>query len=207
MNRRRRVAVLISGRGSNMVSLVEAADAPDYPADICLIIANRADAKGLDYAKSRGIPSFLIQHRDFSGREAFDGEIDRVLREFDIELVCLAGFMRLLTDGFVAAWAGRMINIHPSLLPSFRGLDTHKRALEQGVKLHGCTVHLVEPDVDSGPIIAQAAVEVRDDDDAESLALRVLGREHEIYPRALADLAAGRLRIDGRRVIGASSSL
>ena len=199
---RKRVAILISGRGSNMMALVEAAAAPDFPAEIALVLSNRPDAAGLDWASSRGIPVAAVDHKTFGkDREAFERAMQAVLEENDIDLVCLAGFMRVLTPWFVAQWQGRMLNIHPALLPSYRGLHTHERALEDGVKIHGCTVHFVVPEMDAGPIILQAAVPVEDSDDADALAARVLTQEHRIYPQALALVAADKLRIEGNRVL------
>lgn len=190
---RRRVGVLISGRGSNLAALIRAAATPDYPADIALVISNRADAKGLSLAAEAGVRTSVIEHRPFkSDRAAHEATIDAMLREHNIDIVCLAGYMRLLTPFLVARWAGRMLNVHPSLLPAFPGLDTHARALEAGVKLHGCTVHLVTDATDAGPILAQAAVPVLPGDDEDSLAARVLAQEHRIYPMALALLASGR---------------
>ena len=199
---RKRVAILISGRGSNMMALVEAAAAPDFPAEIALVLSNRPDAAGLDWASSRGIPVAAVDHKTFGkDREAFERAMQAMLEENDIDLVCLAGFMRVLTPWFVAQWQGRMLNIHPALLPSYRGLHTHERALEDGVKIHGCTVHFVVPEMDAGPIILQAAVPVEDSDDADALAARVLAQEHRIYPQALALVAADRVKIDGNRVL------
>lgn len=182
---RARVGVLISGRGSNMAALVEAAKAPDYPAKIALVLANVPGASGLAFAAANGIACETIDHRRFSERATFDAELDASLRRHGIEFVCLAGFMRLLTAGFVDAWRDRMVNIHPSLLPAFPGLDTHKRALAEGVKLAGCTVHYVRAKMDTGPAIAQAAVPVLPDDSEESLSARVLAAEHKLYPHAL----------------------
>ena len=200
--KKKRVAILISGRGSNMMALVEAAVAPDFPAEIALVLSNRPDAAGLDWAASRGIPVAAVDHKTFGkDREAFERAMQGVLEENDIDLVCLAGFMRVLTPWFVAQWQGRMLNIHPALLPSYRGLHTHERALEDGVKIHGCTVHFVVPEMDAGPIILQAAVPVEDSDDADALAARVLTQEHRIYPQALALVAADKLRIEGNRVL------
>ena len=188
---KQRVAILISGRGSNMASLIAAAAEPEFPAGIALVLANRPDAAGLRTAADAGIPTRAIDHRPFGAdRAAHERAIDAALREAGIDLVCLAGYMRVLTPVLVGAWAGRMLNIHPSLLPAFPGLHTHARALATGVKLHGCTVHLVTEGVDEGPILAQAAVPVLPDDDEDSLAARVLAQEHVIYPMALA-LAAG----------------
>ncbi|CAN0602430.1 unnamed protein product, partial [Ectocarpus sp. 12 AP-2014] len=175
---KRRVAILISGRGSNMQALVEAAKAPDFPVEVVLVLSNRPDAAGLVWAEGQGIATFVVDHKRFKkDRQAFEKAIQVELDKARVELVCLAGFMRLLTPWFIDQWHNRLINIHPSLLPSFKGLDTHARALEAGVKLHGCTVHFVRPDMDSGPIIAQKAVPVRDDDDPDSLAERVLAAE------------------------------
>jgi len=194
-----RTAILISGRGSNMASLLEAAQQPDFPARIALVLSNRPDAGGIETAAQAGIPTRIIDHRAFSGREAFEEAMDRTLREAGIELVCLAGFMRVLTPGFVARWHGRMLNIHPSLLPLFKGTHTHRQALEAGVRVHGCTVHFVVPELDSGPIIAQACVPVERDDTEAELAARVLVEEHRIYPQALADVASGRVALRGGR--------
>ena len=199
---KKRVAILISGRGSNMMALVEAAAAPDFPAEIALVLSNRPDAAGLDWAASRGIRTASIDHKTYGkDREAFERAMQGVLEDNSIDLVCLAGFMRVLTPWFVAQWQGRMLNIHPALLPSYRGLHTHERALEDGVKIHGCTVHFVVPEMDAGPIILQAAVPVEDSDDADALAARVLTQEHRIYPQALALVAADKLRIEGNRVL------
>lgn len=192
-------AVLISGRGSNMMSLVDAAAAPDYPARIVAVIANRGDAAGLAWARERGLETRVVDHKQFDGRAAFEGALGRTLAEVGTELICLAGFMRLLTAPFVEAWSGRMINIHPSLLPAFKGLHTQEQALAAGVRIAGCTVHFVVPEMDAGPIIAQAAVPVLTGDTPDSLAARVLVAEHKLYPHALALVASGRARlIDGR---------
>ena len=181
-----RVAILISGRGSNMTALIEAARAEDYPAEIALVVSNRPDAAGLVRARAAGIATVVIDHTRFAGnREAFEHALDEELRNYKIGLVCLAGFMRLLTPWLVARWQGRMLNIHPSLLPQFKGLDTHRRALDAGAKWHGATVHFVVPEMDSGPIIVQESVPVREGDTAEALAARVLELEHQLYPRAL----------------------
>ncbi len=201
MTVRRKVAVLISGRGSNMQSLARACAAPDYPAEIVLVLSNRADAAGLDFAREAGIATAVISHKDFPDRASFDAAMDAEIRRHGADLICLAGFMRLLDSAIIEAWRDRMINIHPSLLPSFRGLDTHERALEAGVKLAGCSVHFVRPDVDTGPIIAQAAVPVLPDDTPDSLAVRVLEQEHLIYPMALRMVAEGRVRVEGDRAI------
>ncbi|MBN8535013.1 MAG: phosphoribosylglycinamide formyltransferase [Rhizobiales bacterium] len=199
--RKKRVAILISGRGSNMAALVKAARAPDFPAEIVLVLSNRPEAAGLDFARSESIPTALVPSKAYGkDRAAFDAAMQAELERSGAEIVCLAGFMRLLTPEFCEGWAGRMINIHPALLPSFKGLDTHARALEEGVKLHGCTTHFVTPGMDEGPIILQAAVPVLDDDTEASLGARVLAEEHRIYPETLRLLASGRLAIEGRRV-------
>lgn len=197
---RKRVAILISGRGSNMAALIAAAANPAYPAEIALVLSNQPDAAGLARADAAGIATLVVDHRAYGkDRGAFERAVDDALRAHAVDLVCLAGFMRLFTPWFVLRWEGRLINIHPALLPAFKGLDTHARALDAGVKLHGATVHFVIPEMDSGPIIAQAAVPTREDDDAEALATRVLAAEHRIYPLALRWLAEGRLSIvDGR---------
>jgi phosphoribosylglycinamide formyltransferase-1 len=209
MTARKRTAVLISGRGSNMAALIEAAAQPDYPAMIALVVSNVADAAGIGRAAAAGVETVMVDHRPFGkDRAAFERALDAELVAHRIEFVCLAGFMRLLTPWFVDRWQGRMINIHPSLLPAFKGLDTHERALASGVKIHGATVHFVVPETDAGPIIVQAAVPVEDDDTADSLAARVLTAEHRIYPFALAAVAAGRVRIiDGRcRIEGTTTT-
>ena len=187
------VAVLISGRGSNLGALLAAGRAPGYPARIALVISNRADAAGLALAAAEGVAAEVIDHRPFGAdRAAHEAAIDAALRRAGIEIVCLAGYLRRLTPFLVGAWAGRMLNIHPSLLPAFPGLDTHARALAGGVTLHGCTVHLVTEALDAGPILAQAAVPVLPGDTAAALAARVLVQEHALYPMALAALACGR---------------
>ena len=193
---RKRVAVLISGRGSNMAALIEAAKDKTYPAEIAVVISNRPDAGGLMAARANGIANETVDHAAFGkDRRAFERALQAALEKHRVEIVCLAGFMRLLTAGFVGGWEGRMLNIHPALLPSFKGLETHKRALEAGVKLHGATVHFVVPEMDSGPIVAQAAVAVRDDDTEETLAARVIQVEHRIYSLALKLVAEDRVRI------------
>jgi phosphoribosylglycinamide formyltransferase-1 len=198
---RLKLAILISGRGSNMQTLIAACRTGSVPADINLILSNRPDAAGLDVAKAAGLPTQVIAHRDYPDRAGFDAALDGALRAADVNFVCLAGFMRLLTADFVEGWYNRMINIHPSLLPAFPGLDTHKRALEAGVRFAGCTVHYVRFETDTGPIIAQAAVPVLPDDNEESLAARVLAAEHRLYPLALRLIAGGRVRIDGERAL------
>ncbi|WP_114769851.1 phosphoribosylglycinamide formyltransferase [Microvirga subterranea] len=198
---RRRIAILISGRGSNMASLIEAARAPGYPAEVALVLSNRPDAEGLVRAREAGIEALAIDHKAYSTRESFEQALDAALRERGIEFVCLAGFMRVLTNWFVERWQGRMINIHPSLLPLFRGTHTHRRALEEGVLVHGCTVHFVVPELDAGPIVAQAAVPVVPGDTEESLAQRILVQEHVLYPQALAMICSGRARLENGRVV------
>lgn len=184
-----RTAILISGRGSNMMALVEAASAADYPAEIACVISNRADAKGLDFAAGRGIPTQVIDHKAFASREAFEAALDAYLRSMKVEAIALAGFMRVLTGQFIAGWDGRMINIHPSLLPAYKGLQTHERAIADGASVAGCSVHLVTPELDGGPVLLQAEVPVLAGDTPDVLAARVLKEEHRIYPQALAWLA------------------
>jgi formyltetrahydrofolate-dependent phosphoribosylglycinamide formyltransferase len=196
--RRVPTAVLISGRGSNMAALLAAAADPAYPAEIVLVLSNRADAAGLGHAAARGVQTAVVESRGFRGdRAGFEAAMEATLARHGVELVALAGFMRVLTEGFCERWRDRLVNIHPSLLPAFRGLDTHSRALAAGVRLHGCTVHLVRPGVDEGPILAQAAVPVLPDDTQATLGARVLAQEHLIYPAALAWLAGGRVRVEG----------
>ena len=193
---KKRVAVLISGRGSNMAALIEAAKADDYPAEIALVVSNRADAAGLVHAREQGIATALIDHRKFGeDREAFERALDETLRADRIDLVCLAGFMQILTPWFVGRWSGRLLNIHPALLPQFKGLDTHRRAIAAGAKQHGATVHFVVAEIDAGPIIAQESIEVRKDDSEAALARRVLEVEHRLYPRALRAVAEGRAKL------------
>jgi phosphoribosylglycinamide formyltransferase-1 len=198
---RKRTAILISGRGSNMRSLVAAARAADFPAEVVLVLSNVADAGGLVFARGEGIATEAVDHKAFDSRENFERAMQAVLEAHRIELVCLAGFMRLLSPWFVENWRGRMLNVHPALLPSYRGLHTHERALADGVKIHGATVHFVVPEMDAGPIVAQAAVAVRGDDTPEILGARVLAQEHVIYPRALALAASGAARVEGGRVL------
>ncbi len=197
---RKRVGVLISGRGSNMRALVEAARAPDFPAEIALVLSNIADAAGLEFAQAQGLATAVVDHKLFGDRESFERAMNQTLLGHGVEIVCLAGFMRLLTPWFVEQWRGRMLNIHPALLPSFRGLHTHARAIAEGVKIHGATVHFVVPEMDAGPIVVQAAAPVLDDDTPETLGARVLAQEHRIYPLALKLVASGAARIDGARV-------
>jgi phosphoribosylglycinamide formyltransferase 1 len=190
---RKRVAVLISGRGSNMTALIEAAKAKDYPAEIVLVVSNRPDAAGLARARAEGIATVVIDHREFGDdRESFERALHGALQAHRIDLVCLAGFMRLLTPWLVTRWSGRMLNIHPALLPQFKGLRTHRQALDAGVNRHGATVHFVVPEVDAGPIVAQDSLAIRQDDTEETLAARVLEIEHRLYPRALRAVAEGR---------------
>ena len=193
---RKRVAVLISGRGSNMAALIEAAKTKDYPAEIALVVSNRPEAGGLLVARAAGIATETVDHTKFSGdRNRFEHEIQSILEKYQIEIICLAGFMRLLTANFLERWQWRILNIHPALLPDFKGLDTHKRVIDAGVKIHGATVHFVVPELDSGPIIAQGAINVRPGDSEEALAVRVLKVEHRIYPLALKLVAEGRVQI------------
>lgn len=198
---RLKVAVLISGRGSNMGALIEACAVPGFPAEIVLVVSNRADAAGLETAKAAGIPTALIGHRDYPDRTSFEAALNAALDAAGVELVCLAGFMRLLTADFVRRWHDRLVNIHPSLLPAFKGLHTHEQVLSAGVRITGCTVHFVRAEMDDGPIIVQAAVPVLPDDDAERLAARVLRVEHQCYPLALRLIAEGRVRVEDERVI------
>ena len=192
---RLKTGVLISGRGSNLQALIDACAAQEFPAEIVLVISNRADAQGLERAARAKIPTRVLAHRDFANRDAFDAALDAALKEARIELVCLAGFMRILGARFIDAWHDRMINIHPSLLPEFPGLDTHARALAAGVKRHGCTVHFVRNEIDNGPIVVQGSVPVQPGDDAGKLAARVLAIEHRAYPLALRLIAEGRVRV------------
>ena len=197
-----RVGILISGRGSNMMALVEAARDTDFPAEIVTVISNRPDAAGLAWAESQGIATLAIDHKAYARREDFEDALHQALTSAGVELVCCAGFMRLMTASFVDGWYGRMLNIHPSILPSFKGLATHEQALAAGVKITGCTVHFVVPEMDSGPIIAQAAVPVADDDTPDSLAERILAAEHKLYPHALGLIASGQARLVDQKVIG-----
>lgn len=198
---RLKVAVLISGRGSNLQALIDACAEPSFPAEIGLVVSNRADATGLQRAARARIATRIISHRDFASRQEFEAAIDSSLRDANVELVCLAGFMRLLGAEFVEAWRDRLINIHPSLLPAFRGLDTHARVLAAGVRITGCTVHFVRAEVDDGPIIVQAAVPVLAEDDADSLSDRVLAAEHRAYPLALRLLGEGRVELKEGKVL------
>ncbi len=197
---RKRIAILISGRGSNMMSLVEAARAPDYPGEVVVVISNRPDAAGLDWAKAQGIPALGLDHKRYESRAHFEGQLRSVLTTSQVDLVCLAGFMRLMTADFVSQWHNRMLNIHPALLPSFKGLRTHERALAAGVKVAGCTVHLVRPEMDEGPILGQAAVPVLQGDTPDRLGARVLAAEHKLYPHVVRLYAGGQIQMDGESV-------
>jgi len=195
---KRRVAILISGRGSNMAALIEAAATEGFPAEIAVVISNRPDAGGLERAKASGIATVTIDSKPFGkDRAAFETVLQRALEQYEVDLICLGGFMRLFTAEFVQRWYGRMLNIHPSLLPSFPGLDPHGQALRAGVKISGATVHFVIPETDAGPILVQGAVAVRDDDTPQTLAARILQIEHRIYPEALRLLASGQIRLEG----------
>ena len=198
--RRKRVAILISGRGSNMEALIRAASNPAYPAEIVLVAADKP-APGLALAEAAGIPTALADYKALGGKTAGEAALNFILEKAGTELICLAGFMRILSADFVERWRDRLINIHPALLPSFRGLDTHRRALKRGVKLHGCTVHFVRHEMDTGPIIAQAALPVLADDTPETLGARVLELEHRLYPLALTLIAEGKVAVDGDRAV------
>ena len=199
--RKKRVAVLISGRGSNMMSLIAAAKLPDYPVEIVGVVSNRPEAQGLFKAAGEGLATHVVDHKGFGSHAGFEAELDRALRAMDVDIVACAGFMRLMSPAFVEAWHDRMLNIHPSLLPAFKGLHTHARALAEGVKITGCTVHIVRPEVDSGPIIAQAAVPVLDGDTEETLSARVLEAEHLLYPHALSLFASGVITVADDRTL------
>jgi phosphoribosylglycinamide formyltransferase-1 len=198
-----KIAILISGRGSNLQSLIDhfGPVITGSPIEIVLVLSNRPDAFGLARAKKAGIPSLVVDHKAYADRAAFDGAMDQAIRASRAEVVVLAGFLRLLTDGFIAGWQDRMVNIHPALLPSFKGLHTHARALEAGVRFHGCTVHYVRPEMDSGPIVAQAVVPVRPDDTEETLGRRVLEAEHRLFPLALRLIAEGKVRVENERAV------
>ncbi|MGF1606738.1 MAG: phosphoribosylglycinamide formyltransferase [Rhodothalassiaceae bacterium] len=198
---RRRVAVLVSGRGSNLQALIDAAKAPDYPAEIICVISNRPQAYALRRADEAGLEPLVLDHKAFADRDQFEEALQAALKERRIDLVCLAGFMRLLNAEFVAKWRDRMLNIHPSLLPAFKGLHTHERVLEEGVRFTGATVHFVRPEMDSGPIIAQSVVAVHPGDTKEDLAVRVLAQEHLLYAEALRLVASGAVRVRGDKVI------
>jgi phosphoribosylglycinamide formyltransferase-1 len=198
---RKRTAILISGRGSNMAALITAASASDYPAEIAVIVSNRPDAPGLERAAAAGVPAVTIDHTLYVNRMAFEARLHQTLLDHGVELIANAGFMRLLTGSFVDRWRDRHLNIHPSLLPSFPGLDTHARALDEGVRISGCTVHFLRLEMDSGPIIAQAAVPVLPADTAETLGARVLAAEHQLYPHALRLVASGAIKVENERVV------
>jgi phosphoribosylglycinamide formyltransferase-1 len=197
----KRVAILISGRGSNMAALIDAAAAGDIPAEIAFVLSNRPDAGGLDIAARAGIETMTLNHKGFASRAAFDGALAETIGIRGIDIICLAGFLRIFTDGFVESWHGRMLNIHPALLPSFKGTLVHEQALAAGVTITGCTVHFVVPALDSGPIIGQAAVPVHTSDTPESLEARVLKAEHKLYPLCLKLLAEDKVRLDGERAV------
>ena len=201
MTKRKRTAVLISGRGSNLAALIEASRDPSYPAEIALVISNVETAEGLKVATAAGVPGKTISHKAFSSREDFDAAVDAALMAANIEIICEAGFMRIHSDGFVRKWQGRMLNIHPSLLPAFKGIRVHQQVLDAGVRVSGCTVHFVVPELDSGPIIAQAAVPVFPTDTVETLQNRVLAEEHKLYPAALKQLAEGRVVLREGKVV------
>jgi phosphoribosylglycinamide formyltransferase 1 len=201
---RKRVAILISGRGSNMAALLAAAKDPTYPAEIVLVLSSRPDAPGLQVAAESGVRTVAIDHTTYPTKTAFEAALETELRKAAVDLVCLAGFMRLLTPGFVERWRNRILNIHPSLLPEFPGLDTHARALAAGARHHGATVHFVRAETDTGPIVTQSALNVRPDDTAESLAERVLALEHRLYPEALRMVASGEVTVEGERAVSAS---
>ena len=198
--KKKRIAIFISGTGSNMGSLITATRSPDFPAEVALVLTNKADAPGLKRVVTERIAQAIVSHNDYQDRATFDAALQTQLEDHEIEIVCLAGFLRILTAEFVTRWHGKMINIHPSLLPSYRGLHTHKRAIQDGVKFTGCTVHFVVPELDAGPIIIQAAVPVYSADTEDTLGARVLYHEHVIYPQALKWLARDQLRIEGNHV-------
>ncbi len=201
MATKKNIAILISGRGSNMEALFAAASHPDYPARIVTVISNRPDAPGLTFARQQNVQTIALDHKAYRSREAFEADLQKSLETADIDLIVLAGFMRLMTAAFVERWGNRMINIHPSLLPAFKGLHTHERALTEGVRIAGCTVHFVRPEMDAGPIIAQAAVPVLSGDTPVSLAKRVLEAEHQLYPAAVRLVASGRTRVEQEKVV------
>ncbi|WP_309084838.1 phosphoribosylglycinamide formyltransferase [Chelativorans sp.] len=206
MKARKKTAILISGRGSNMSALIRAATESDYPAEIACVISDNAEAAGLAAAAAAGIPAISVPRTDFAEKAAHEAALEEALAAHGAELICLAGFMRMLSAEFVARWEGRMINIHPSLLPLFKGLNTHARALEAGTRIHGCTVHFVAFEMDSGPIVAQAAVPVIPGETADQLAERVLRVEHRLYPLGLALVASGRARLEGGKTVFAATS-
>ncbi|WP_019962078.1 phosphoribosylglycinamide formyltransferase [Woodsholea maritima] len=195
-----KIAVLISGRGSNLQALIDACKNEEYPAEIALVLSNKADAAGLERAADAGLETLVVDHKAYEDREAFEAGLDKALKNAGIQIVCLAGFMRILTPWFVDRWRDRVINIHPSLLPAFKGVHTHERALEAGVRIHGCTVHYVRSEMDAGPIIGQAAVPVLKDDDASTLGARVLEAEHRLYPACLRLVVEGKARVASEHV-------
>jgi len=197
----KKIAVLLSGRGSNFISIKKAVDAGEIDGEIAVVISNKADAKGLEFAKESGLNAVFVNPKDFDGREAYDTEIVRILEENGTELVCLAGFMRIISSVFVDAFRNRIINIHPSLLPSFKGLDAQKQALEYGVKFAGCTVHFVDEEMDNGAIILQSVVPVEQDDTEDDLCARILVEEHKLYPEVVRLFCADKLKVEGRRVV------
>lgn len=196
-----KLGVLISGRGSNLQALIDACAEVDYPAEIVMVISNRPGAQGLERASAAGLPAQIIEHTAYSDRESFDRDVDAALRAAGVELICLAGFMRLLSAWLVEAWPSRIVNIHPSLLPAFKGTDSHAQALAAGVEVSGCTVHFVVPEMDAGPIILQAEVPVLPGDDADRLAARVLTAEHQCYPQAVRLIAENRVTVEAGRVV------
>lgn len=196
-----KIAVMISGSGTNLQALIDACAAPDYPAEIAVVISNRPNAQGLVRARNHGLKAICIDHTEYENRDTFEAALHECLKENNVELVCLAGFMRLLGADFVGRWKDRMINIHPSLLPSYKGLHTHARAIEDGAKFGGCTIHFVRPEMDDGPIIMQAAVPITPEDTEESLIAKVLREEHVIYPAAVKMIAEGHVRVSGRKCV------
>lgn len=196
-----RLAVMISGTGSNLQALIDACADPDYPAEIHVVISNRPDALGLDRARKAGIDAVVVDHTAFEDRETFEEDLHNCLKEHRVQLVCLAGFMRILNADFVNRWRDQMINIHPSLLPSYKGLHTHARAIEDGVRFAGCTVHYVRPEMDNGPILMQTAVPIAADETEESLAVKILPYEHQMYPAAVRMIADGKARVSGGKVV------
>jgi phosphoribosylglycinamide formyltransferase-1 len=196
-----RLAVMISGSGTNLQALIDACAAPDYPAEIQVVISNRPNAKGLERAEKAGIKAIAIDHKEFETRESFEDAIHDCLKDHNTQLVCLAGFMRILNAEFVNRWKDRMINIHPSLLPSYKGLHTHARAIEDGVRFGGCTIHYVRPEMDAGPIIMQVAIPIASDETEETLAAKTLTFEHQMYPAAVRLIAEGKARVSGNKVV------
>lgn len=196
-----KLAVLISGRGSNLQALIDACARDDFPAEIALVLSNKADAYGLERAKTAGIPTLVLNHKDYADRDSFDSAMTQAIEEAGCAFVCLAGFMRLLSDGFVSTWRNRLINIHPSLLPAYKGLHVHERVIGEGARFSGCTVHFVRPAMDEGPIIAQAVVPVLPGDTPDALAARILVQEHVIYPLAVKLIAQGRVRVHDERAL------